>query len=263
MPVEQVERAGTRPGFFADVIGTVAAIVRHAVDIGARCSIRFRGKKAAVGEQGHAMRVGQFHPFIGICVNRQIPLLNLARFNAGDQREGAGDHQALDMMGIGVGACFLHDLRNTVHFCFATPVAHWQRAVRVECIAVRIIWHAQPVDAAHIFTPAQDLADESFHGIERRGPLAIGVLRRQANLARRQQAAIQIGRDRSMKQERLALFHGVLIVAVKRQAGVYEIGQRLQRAVARHRPAECVEVAEMRGKARGDKRHDIARDSVG
>ena len=39
--------------------------------------------------------------------------------------------------------------------------------MRGEKIGLGIFRHLQPVEAAHIFAPAEDLADEAFDGIER------------------------------------------------------------------------------------------------
>lgn len=72
-----------------------------------------------VGEKGHAMGVGEFYPLEGIGVNGKIPLLELGRANASQQRKVAGDHQALDMMGVSVALRVCYRGGEAVHIRFA------------------------------------------------------------------------------------------------------------------------------------------------
>ena len=80
------------------VIDAAAAIIAHAVDIfSARC-IGLAGYSPAVSEQRHAQRIGHFHPFIGIGIDREVPLLNGFHVQASQQGKIAGNHEALDVM---------------------------------------------------------------------------------------------------------------------------------------------------------------------
>ena len=118
------------------------------------------------------MGVGQFDPFKGIGIHRQIPLLYCRRCKACEQRKVAGDHQPLDVMRIGVAACFGYDLRQTPQRCVAGPEERRQGPLRVQMVAVRIAGHPGPIQAADILAPAQYLSHKTLDGIERCGAAA-------------------------------------------------------------------------------------------
>ena len=63
--------------------------------------------------------------------------------------------------------CALH----ANHVGLGRPVHLRQRACGRKMIALRIVRHLGPVDAAHIFAPPEDLPDETLDRIERREPL--------------------------------------------------------------------------------------------
>ena len=65
----------------------------------------------------------------------------------------------------------------------------------IECIAVGVVRHAGPVDAAHIFAPAQDLADEALHAGQGRACVVQGVLGCGNHLAWIEQLEVQCDRQ--------------------------------------------------------------------
>jgi len=67
--------------------------------------------------------------------------------------------------------------------------------MRTERVALEIPRHVQPVDAAHIFAPAEDLADEALGCRERRAPRAVRGLDGGDHLARVEQLEVERGRD--------------------------------------------------------------------
>ena len=67
------------------------------------------------------MGIGQFHPLESVDKDCQIPFLDGARFKACQQRKVTGDHQPLDMMGIGMLAGVADHLGHTVHLRVAGP----------------------------------------------------------------------------------------------------------------------------------------------
>jgi hypothetical protein len=72
-----------------------------------------------------------------------------------------------------------------------------------------------------------NLADEALDGVERGRAVAIGRFGGLADLARRQQAGIDVGRDQAVKDEGAAGLHRVLVLAEDRQGRRYERLERL------------------------------------
>ena len=149
------------------------------------------------------------------------------------------------------------------HVGFAGPVELGQAALRVERIGFLQVRHLVPVEAADIFAPADDLADEALDAVERRAPLAIGFLRAAAQLERVEQAEIDAGREHRMEQIVLARDHRVLIGAET----FYPLGEKgiggLSGLLARDGPAELPERAEMVGEPSLDQLDDLLRYGIG
>ena len=78
--------------------------------------------QATVGELAHGPGVRQLHPLNGIDVNSQIPFVHRIRMNTDQQRKIAGDHQPLDVMGIGVCQRLADGGAQTIHAGFAGPL---------------------------------------------------------------------------------------------------------------------------------------------
>jgi hypothetical protein len=163
------------------------------------------------------------------------------------------------VMGIGMLLRRADGLGHAAHVGLAGPVEGGERALRFEIIRFRIGRHAQPVEAAHIFAPADDLADEALDGVQGR----IRRHRRIADLARLKQTAIEIRRNHGMIEKILRHLHGVLVIAEILQAILDEMRERLQRIRARHRPAEGFEIAEVIGEAPAHETQHLARDGIG
>lgn len=239
-----------------------AAIVRHAVDVGARGRIGLGRHHPAIGMDGHAVGVRQFHPFEGVGVDREVPGVDLGGRDAGEQREIARHHQPLDVVRVGEILRLRDRLADTAHRRRRAPVEAGQRAGGAERVLRRIARHKVPVDAADVLSPAEDLADEAFHGIERGAARAPGVFRRPAGLHRVEQADVEAGRNKRVEHRRLPGGHRILVVAEQRQAVADEGIKRRARLLRRDRPGEAVHIAEMGAKAGGDQRHHLPRDGI-
>ncbi len=166
IPIEHVERAGAGPGLLRHLVGASAAIIRHLGDVVARTDIGLGPDHAAIRELAHPDDVGCLDPFIGIDIDGQIPFMDLRRIDPRQQGEVARHHQPLDMMRIGVIAGLSHRLRHAVHPRGRTPIDRRQVAVMPQHVARGIVRPFQEIDAAHVFAPADDLADESFRRIQ-------------------------------------------------------------------------------------------------
>eukprot|EP01132_Coremiostelium_polycephalum_P021081 gene21081-biopygen11802 len=189
----------------------------------------------------HAQGVGQLDPVERVHVDRQVPLAYLAGHDAGQQGEIAGDHQPLDVMGIGMFQALADRLAHAVHLRLARPVELRQRAAVAECIASGIVGHLQPVHAAYVLPPANQLADKPFASVQPDAARPIGRLHIATQLAQVQQADVQCCADTGVKQERLVAGHGVLVVAEPRQAIVQKVVPEGLRVGVGHGVIEGVE----------------------
>ena len=183
--------------------------------------------------------------------------MNGLRINAGEKGKVSRDHQALDMVSIGIFDGFRNYGRHAVHVGFARPVKARQRPVVLEEIAVDIVRPGKPVDATHIFPPADDLANETLDGIERCRALVVGALRRPADLQRIQQPAIDVKRQKRVVEIRVILQHGILRGAEIHQEIVYEGTERPLGIGAGDGETKVLKLAEIVGKQPLDGVDDI------
>jgi hypothetical protein len=141
IPVERIERASiwSRPLLY--VVHTRPAIVRHPVDVRAARRLGFGREQSAIGKLAHPDGVGQFDPFIGIAIDAQIPFMQRVRINPGEHCEITGDHQSLDMMGIGLRLGLCHRRLDAGHFGISRPIEIGKSARVAEKIAPFIARH--------------------------------------------------------------------------------------------------------------------------
>ena len=188
--------------------------------------------------------------------------MDLPGLDAGQEREVAGDHQALDVVGIGLAPGLLHHGGEAGHVRLAGPVEAGQGARGGQGVLLRVARHLQPVDAADIFAPPQDLADEAFHRGQRGAAGAILGFRRAAHRQGGEQAAIEVLGDHGVEQEGLAAQHGVLVVAEAGQAEAEEAGEGGLGIGAGGGEPERVEVAEAIREALFHQGQHLLRDLV-
>ena len=93
--------------------------------------------------------------------------MHVDRVDARQQDEIAGNHQPLDMMGVGICDCLIDGLRQAMHVCFARPIKFRQRPFSGKGIASHIFRTSVPINAAHIFAPTNDLTNEAFGSVDR------------------------------------------------------------------------------------------------
>ena len=223
MPIQGIERAGILFGHLVNLVTASLAMIGHALDITTTGAIRLGPQVAAVGVHHHAKRVGQFDPLEGIHVDRQVPLTNRGWHDTGQQGEVAGNHQPLNMVSVAQPQGLPDGLRHAAHAGAPGPVERWQRPVVVQVIEPGIRRHALPIDATHILTPADQLANEAFGCIERHPPLAPGFVDVVAQTTHIQKPDVERRTDARMKQVRLAFGHRVLVVTESRQAEIQKM----------------------------------------
>jgi len=90
IPVDRAEGAGCLAGGPLRIETALSAVVAHALDVLAAGNIGFGTHQTPVGKLGHTEHVLQLHPLNCIHIDRQIPLMNLARFDAEQQHVEPG-----------------------------------------------------------------------------------------------------------------------------------------------------------------------------
>ena len=105
-----------------------------------------------------------------------------------------------------MGARLADDLRDAIHTRLARPVEPKPQPRCVSRIGLRVMRHFQPVDAAQIFAPAEDLPDEAFDRVERRCAGAKGPLRRDADLLRQRRRMLRHGESVACERKGAPVF---------------------------------------------------------
>jgi hypothetical protein len=106
-----------------------------------------------------------------------------------------------------------------------------------------------PVNAAHEFTPTDDLPDETFRAVQRHAASAPFFLDRPAHFQRIEQPQIEVDRDHGVAQKSVAAQHGILIPAKIAQSVAQEMVKGgLCIGSGRGEP-ERLKIAEVIGKA--------------
>jgi len=83
--------------------------------------------------------------------------------DTGQQSEVSGDHQTLDVMGIGVLQRLADGGSQAIHTRLAGPVKIGKSALMVEIIRCCQIGHQGPADPPHVFAPTQYLPHKAFN----------------------------------------------------------------------------------------------------
>ena len=166
IPIKAVERTGVLPRALSGVVPASAAIVTHLANVIGRGDIRFGRHDAAVGKLAHPACVDNLYPLDGVDINPQIPGIHFIRMHARQQGKIACDHQPLDMMGVGRLEGLGYRDTQAVHVRIPRPIVIRQMDVMIEVIKSFILRHVGPVDAAHVFPPAEYLPYEPFQLFE-------------------------------------------------------------------------------------------------
>ena len=241
----------------------MGAVVRHLADVVAAGGIGLGAEQAAVGELAHAQRVGQFDPLVGVGVDRQIPLVHLPGIDARQHGEVAGHHQALNVVGVGLFLGLGDGGPEAGHVGLGGPVEVRQRPVGPEEILFHVARHLQPVDAAHVFAPADDLADEAFGCVQGRPAGVVLVRNPPADRQRVEKTGVDVEGENGMIEEAFSFQHCILVVAEEGEGMLDEV---LQGRFGLHfgdGEPEGVQIAEVIAEARVDEVQDVLRDRIG
>ena len=115
-------------------------------------------------------------------------------------------------MGIGIGLGFQHALPKAIHLGVTGPIKRGQGAVGRKIILICIVWHLQPINAAHVFAPAKNLTNKSFDCVQWGFAFMVGFFCGLNAIERQKEPTIEIQPDMGMKHPCLSLDHRILIV---------------------------------------------------
>ena len=157
-----MEGACIRPVFFLGIEAARGAVVTHLVLIGGSGGVRFRGKEPAIGKENHSQNVRNHDPVVRVEVHFGVPAENGFGFIPTEEEVVTEDHQALNVMVVGVIDRTVNRLGNATHFRFSRIGPLGQGAIRAEEVDLTVFGHFQPVDSVNEFAPAQNLPDETL-----------------------------------------------------------------------------------------------------
>lgn len=265
IPVEGGEGAGVVPSALGGIVAACLTIVAHALDIFSGGGVGFAGHDAAVGILRHAEGVGEFDPFDGVEIDGEVPFVGLAGIDAEEKRKESGDHEALNVVGVAVGEGLFEGIAHAGHVGVAGPVECGQIVGGVEGVFLEIAGHVQPIDAADVFAPADDLADEAFGSFERNAVWigAPGLFHCFADGDGVDEFDVEGAGESGVVEERFFGPHGILIVAKVGEAVLDEIGECRFCLSGRDWPVEGVEIAGMIRKSLVDFLENRLGDFVG
>ena len=121
----------------------------------------------------------------------------------------------------------LHRLAHALHVCVAVPEERWYVGLVAQMVFLDVVRHVQPIHPANELAPTQQLADKTFHAVERRLALVIRLDRFLYTDTRVQQLDVQRCRQPGMVEKRFVGPHRILIFA--------ELGKRAFDEVPQHR----------------------------
>ena len=209
VPVERMEGASIRPVFFLGIEAARGAVVTHLVLIGGSGGVRFRGKEPAIGKENHSQNVRNHDPVVRVEVHFGVPAENGFGFIPTEKEVVSENHQALNMMIVGVIDRTVNRLGDATHFRLARIGPLGQGAIRPEEVDLSVLGHFEPVDAVDKLPPAEDLADESLDRVEGGFTVAVGFFRALDAFERSEESQIQKRREHGVEEDRFAIHHGV------------------------------------------------------
>ena len=162
VPVQHVVRTRQLARSSRDVIGTIATMIAHALNVLTGANVGFGGNQTAIRKLAHASRIRHFNPFNRIHIDAQVPGVYLIRINAQHQCEIARDHQALNVVGITELKGLIDRLLQTGHAGIPRPIKARQIHRGIERITGCVVRHIRPIKPPYKFSPAQDLSHEAL-----------------------------------------------------------------------------------------------------
>ena len=136
-----------------------------------------------------------------------IASADVSRSAPKDGCERASDRAA----SVGVLDQLTDRLVDAVHLGLGRPHESRHRQLGAQRVHVSVVGHLQPIDAADVFTPAEDLANETFDGVERLLTFLIGLGRRLDRSTRIKQMQVHDGGNPAVIEIGPSARHGVLV----------------------------------------------------
>lgn len=241
VPIEGGEWACAGAGFLSWVVGTMAAVVAHALDVFSGSTVRFGGHDAAICELGHAEGVGEFDPLDGVDKDGEVPFVHRLGTNTEEEGIETGDHEALDVVSIPRVEGLADHLGEAVHRSMTGPVEVRERLVCSQSILLEILGHVEPVDAANVFSPAEDLANEPLGGGEGGFAFTPGLLCGINDFTGMEKFEVESCGNEGVVEVRFAGPHGILMIAEVRESLFNEVSQAGECGATRDGPSERIQ----------------------
>lgn len=262
VPIQGGEWTGGGAGALCGIEATTGAVVAHALDVLAGRNVGFAGHETAVGVLGHAESVWQFDPFDGVDINGEIPLVDFTGPNAKHEGVEAGDHESLDVMRIAQAEGLTECITETGHVGVAGPVEVWKGLVGTQGVQLNVAGHLMPVDAADVFSPAEDLTDEAFDAGQRCAALFPRVFGSRNHDSRIQQLEVHGSAEARVEEPGFGSPHGVLPIAEFGKAVSDEVVQSDSCVLRGNRPVEICQVARVTGESSVDHIDHLSSDGI-
>ena len=133
-------------------------------------------------------------------------------------------------------------LLQALHFRFGSPKEFRQVMARVKGVPFQILGHEVPINSSYVFSPTQNLPDESLNGVQRSGSLVISSFSSADHFPRIEQFQIHRRGESRVKQVRLIRPHGVLELSKERQTILDKVLQGFDGLLTTDRPIKMPEL---------------------
>jgi hypothetical protein len=213
--------------------------------------------------EDHAQDVGGHDPVVAVDIHFVIPAEHVGRAGFGEEEKISQHHEALDVVGVAGGLELPDGVAHAGHAGVAVVNPARQRALGAEGVGVEVAGHFFPVDAVDKFAPADDLAHEAFHRVERGSAGEVSGDGGVAALQRAQQAAVEERCEHGVEEYGVFFADEVFIGAKEREAVADEVIEPIERLCARDWQAEGGRVAGMSGEEFLHVGDDLAGDGIG
>lgn len=200
-------------------------VVRHLADVVGAGEVGLGGEETTVGELAHAVNVGDHDPVVGIDEEFHEPFVNCGGVNAAEEHEVAENHETFDVVAVAVlknavdGFVYGVDAGGAIvegggHFAGEAPE-----------VAIALGGAVALVHGAHELTPADDLANEAFEGVERDVVLPGEGESFGDNFVRAEKSDVEGGGEDAVEHDAVLGVDGVLVVAEEVEAFPEKVGE--------------------------------------
>ena len=156
------------------------SVVAHFQDIITGADIGFGGHEPTIGKLAHAVNIGNHDPIIGIDKEFHKPAVNFIGVDFAEEHEVAENHEALDVVAVAGLEDGADGIINGFNAGGGGVESVGHGAAKIPKVTGTFFSSFGFVDAADKFSPADELADDAFGGVDRNG-VRLGMLQKGIN----------------------------------------------------------------------------------